>query len=85
MGIDGKFQKFVKIFLSNRCQHVVLNGEASSGADVKVGVSQASMLSSQLFFLICINDFSENLKSTAKLFADYAPIFHVAKDPQYIS
>ena len=84
MGIDGKFQKFVKSFLSNRCQHVVLNGEASSGADVKGGVSQASMLSS-LFFLIYINDFSENLKSTVKSFADDAPIFHVAKDPQYIS
>ena len=50
MGIDGNFQKLVKSFLSNRCQHVVLNGEASSWANVKVGVSQRSMLSS-LFFL----------------------------------
>ena len=30
MGIDENFQKLVKSFLSNRCQHVVLNGEASS-------------------------------------------------------
>ena len=50
MGIDGNFQNLGKSFLSNRCQHVVLNGEASSWADVKVGVSQGSMLSS-LFFL----------------------------------
>ena len=50
MSIDGNFQNLGKSFLSNRCQHVVLNGEASSWADVKVGVSQGSMLSS-LFFL----------------------------------
>ena len=65
MGIDGNFQKLVKSFLSNRCQDVVLNGEVSSWADVKVGVLQGSMLSS-LFFLIYINYFFENLKSSVK-------------------
>ena len=84
MIIDGNFQKLVKSFLSNRCQHVVLNGEASSWADVKVGVPQGLILSS-LFFLIYINDLSENLKSTVKSFADDTPMFHVSKGPQYIS
>ena len=42
MGIDGNFQKLVKSFLSNRYQRVVLNGEASFWADVKVGVSPGS-------------------------------------------
>ena len=65
MGIDGNFQKLVKSFLSNRCQDVVLNGEVSSWADVKVGVLQGSMLSS-LFFLIYINYLLENLKSSVK-------------------
>ena len=50
MGINENFQNLGKSFLSNRCQHVVLNGEASSWTDVKVGVSQGSTLSS-LFFL----------------------------------
>ena len=34
-----------------------------------------------LFFLIYINDLSENLKSTIKLSADDTSIFHVVKDP----
>ena len=34
MGIDGNFQTLVKTFLNNRCQHDVLNGKASSWADV---------------------------------------------------
>ena len=59
---------------------VVLNGQVSSSADVKAGVSQGSILG-PLFFLIYINDLSENLKSTVKLFADDASIFDVVKDP----
>ena len=50
----------------------------------RVGELQGSILSS-LFFLIYTNDLSENLKSTVKSFADDTPIFHVAKDSQYIS
>ena len=65
--------------MSNRYQRVVLNGQASSWADVKAGVPQGSILG-PLFFLIYINDLSENLKSTVKLFADDTSIFHVVKD-----
>ena len=66
--------------MSNRYQRVVLNGQASSWADVKAGVPQGSILG-PLFFLIYINDLSENLKSTVKLFADDTSLFHVVKDP----
>ena len=59
---------------------MVLNGQASSCADVKAGVPQGSILCPS-FFLIYINDLSENLKSTVKLFADDASIFDVVKDP----
>ena len=58
---------------------MVLNAQASSWADVKTGVPQGSILG-PLFFLIYINDLSENLKSTVKLFADDKSIFHVVKD-----
>ena len=34
-----------------------------------------------LFFLIYINNLSENLKSNVKLFADDTSTFHVVKDP----
>ena len=75
MGIDGNFLKLVKSFLSNRYQRAVLNGQA----DVKAGVPQRSILC-PLFFLIYINDLSENLKSTVKLFADDTSIVHVVKN-----
>ena len=80
MGIDGNFLKLVESFLINRYQRGVLNGQASSWADAKAGVPQGSILG-PLFFLIYINDLSENLKSTVKLFADDTSLFHVDKDP----
>ena len=79
MGIDGNFLKLVKSFLSNRYQHVALDGQASSWADIKADVPQGSILG-PLFFLIYLNDLTGNLKSTVKLFADDTSIFHVAKD-----
>ena len=81
MGIVGNFLKLVESFLSNRCQRVVvLNGQTYSSTNVKAGVPQRSILG-LLFFHIYINDLSENLKSTVKLFADDASIHHIVKDP----
>ena len=79
MGINGNLLKLVECFLSDRYQGVVLNGQAFSWADVKAGVPQRS-IRGPLFFLIYINDLTENLKSTVKLFADDKSIFHVVKD-----
>ena len=72
MGINENLLKLVESFLSNRYQRVVLSGQASSWAEIRAG---------PLFFLIYINDLSENLKSTVKRFADDTSIFHVVKDP----
>ena len=44
MGINGNFLKLVESFLSNRYQCVVLNGQASSWADIKAGVPQGSII-----------------------------------------
>ena len=66
--------------MSNSYQRVVLNGQACSWVDVKASVPQGSTLG-LLSFLIYINDLSENLKSTVKLFADDTSIFHIVKDP----
>ena len=66
--------------MNNRYQRVFLNGQASFWADVKAGVPEGPILG-PLFFLIYINDISENLKSTIKHSADDTPIFHGVKDP----
>ena len=78
-GYRWKLIKLVESFLSNRHQLVVLNGQASSWANVKAGVPQGSVLG-PLFFIININDLSENLN-----FADDTSIFHVVKGPNTLA
>ena len=78
MGRVGNFLKLVESFLSNRYQRV--DGQTYSSTNVKAGVPQRSILG-LLFFHIYINDLSENLKSTVKLFADDTSIHHIVKDP----
>ena len=80
MGIDGHFLKLFESFLGNRYQRVVLNDQGSSWTNVKAVVPQGSILG-PLFFLIYINDLSENIKSAVKLFAGDTLIFHLVKEP----
>ena len=66
-------------FLDARKQGVVLNGQYYSWASVKAGVPQESILGPR-FFLIFINDLSDNLISDPKLFADDTSLFSVVQD-----
>ena len=66
-------------FLDARKQRVVLNGQYSSLASVKAGVPQGS-IHCPLFFLIFINDLSDNLISNPKLFADDTSLFSGVQD-----
>ena len=55
-------------------QRVVLNCQSSEWLPINAGVPQGSM-PAPLFFLVYINDLSEGIKSTAKLFADDTSLF----------
>ena len=65
--------------MSKRFQRVLLNGQTSKWLPVKAGVRQCFILG-PLFFLIYINDLSDDLVSTVKLFADETFLFSVVRD-----
>ena len=50
-GISGHVLHWIKAFLANRSQTVVLENEKSSRVSVTTGVSQGSVLGPFLFFL----------------------------------
>ena len=65
-GISDELLLLLKYFLKSRKQRVVLKGQHSSWRDVSAGVPQGSILG-PLFYLVCINDLSNGLKSNQKL------------------
>ena len=78
-GFSGDLLSLLINFLTNRKQRVVLNGQNSSWADIKAGVPQGSILG-PLFFLLYINDLTENLNSNPKLFADNTSLFSIVNN-----
>ena len=74
-GIRGQTLKWIKSFLDNRSQSVVVNGSTSSSIPVSSGVPQGSVLG-PLLFLIYINDLPECVQSSkVRLFADDTAIY----------
>lgn len=72
--IDPNVLRWIEAFLSKRQQFVYANNTMSSLCSVSSGVPQGSVLG-PLLFLIYINDISENLSSSIKLFADDCVIY----------
>ena len=68
-GIRGNILDWIRSFLDNRTQQVVVEGSYSSSCSVTSGVPLGSVLGPALF-LICINDISLNIQSQLRLFAD---------------
>jgi len=73
-GVRGNTLRWVKSFLENRSQSVVLNGTTSDAIPVTPGVPQGSVLG-PLLFLAYINDLPQNVRSKVRLFADDTTIY----------
>ena len=78
-GISGNLLLLLRSFLSNRKQRTVLNDQSSGLGNISAGVPQGSILG-PLFFLTYINDLSQNLRYSVKLFADDTSLFTIFKD-----
>ena len=68
-GISGKTGEWIKTFLSDRIQSVVIEGESTDKIPVESGVPQGSVQGPSLF-LFYINDMPEGITSKVRLFAD---------------
>ena len=69
LGINHGVITWIRSFLSDRSQCVVLDGEKSDACPVLSGVPQGSVLGPCLF-LMYINDMPETINSNIRLFAD---------------
>ena len=78
-GIRGNLLQWIKSFLTNRKQRVVINGKSSNLAPVIRGILQSSLLG-PILFLIYVNDLPEMARSKLKLFADDTKLYKSIKD-----
>jgi hypothetical protein len=80
-GISGKLLDWLKDYLTDRQQRVIINGETSEWGDLKAGVPQGSVLG-PLLFLIFINDITHVIwNCKIRLFADDTCLFIEVDEP----
>jgi len=80
-GVRGNLLNWLKSFLSDRSQQVVVDGIKSSPCAVTSGVPQGSVLGPALF-LIYINDIVSNIQSEIRLFADDILLYRSINTPR---
>ena len=79
-GITGPLLRWLKDYLTERYQRVLVKGQSSDWGLIKAGVPQGSVLG-PLLFLIYINDITAEVESQIKLFADDTTIYIDVEDP----
>ena len=79
LGIQGKLLAWIRSFLSDRSQKVIIDGEESGWKEVVSGIPQGSVLGPMLF--ICfVNDLPDVVKSNVYIFADDTKLFAKVPD-----
>ena len=73
-GIRGNIFNWIRGFLDDRTQEVVVNGTKSDPASVISGIPQGTVLGPVLF-VIYINDLLDNITSGGLMFADDTKVF----------
>lgn len=79
-GINGCLLDWLRHFLIGRKQRVVVRGTCSDWSSVTSGTPQGTILG-PLLFLLYINDITECVSSTIKLYADDTEIYRELVDP----
>jgi len=80
-GITGNIFNWIKSFLTQRQQQVLVEGEVSTPCKVESGVPQGTVLG-PLLFLCHINDLPENISSQVRLFADDCLLYRSVTSPK---
>ena len=78
-GIGDNLLIWLKSYLSNRTQRVVIKDALSNIGQLKARVPQGSV-SGPLLFLVFINDIADGMTGLGRLFADDTWIGHIAND-----
>lgn len=80
VGIRGSLLSWFSSYLDNRKQRVVLPRGSSTWQTIKAGVPQGSILG-PILFLIYINDITQDIGSSIRLFADDTTLYIIIDDP----
>ena len=80
-GINELVLGWIRSWLLNRSQRVIIDGASSNEVSVRSGVPQGTVLG-PLMFLIYINDIGEHITSNLRLFADDSLLYCAIDIPQ---
>ena len=73
-GIHGNTLKWISAFLHHCTQRAILDGRQSAWLNIPSGVPRG-MVATPLLFLLYINDITEGITSTIRLFADDCTLY----------